>query len=542
MVRIGYAIERLRRRQRFRYWATLLPVLILAMALPLLRPLRHPDPRGISDEEWVRLEAIRELASTGRFSLAPERVEGRSGVVRVSAIEGGPERALPLQEPTLSVMGAGVYQVLRLSGVRAVPEGVLGPYLLTVVLSTLPVAGCASLLYRCARVLELSRGKRVVLALACVACAGLLPFATVLSPYPMAALCVTGAAACVLHVVTVRELPGGAGWLLLGGFLCGLGPAVHPSVAPLSAVLVLLPLAIPWRRRRRRLAGVVLMLVGAAAPVAGHKLLMSAYAGTSPATTGWAGWGGWTVESVVAGWTTASSAAGAEPLTAPASGPATVPASPSADDESATPRPGPWPSPEVLQALATFFGRFGVLTHVPAVLLGVAGVGATLIRHWPTATRRIAVACLLGVAVPLGLWALGPARSGERMYGPVPVVAVLPLLMLWGGVYLRQGWAGSKFVNRAVAGWALVAFSVAVSVVGMFDPFRRGGFNGWPPLEVLRGRETAERRPVSPPVSRHSSENESPKPRPAPSPSPGLSRRLPAAPGAGGRTSAAAWA
>src|SRR3954454_69028 len=44
-----------------RPWALLGPVVVLIMTLPLLRPLRHPDPTAISDEELARLATVQAI-------------------------------------------------------------------------------------------------------------------------------------------------------------------------------------------------------------------------------------------------------------------------------------------------------------------------------------------------------------------------------------------------------------------------------------------------------------------------------------------------
>lgn len=569
MANIAFALERLRRRQRVRYWALALPLLVLAIALPLLRPLRHPDPRTISDDEWVRLESIRALATTGSFSLEADRVEGRVTLLRTPprpapAASGGapatggpapadpgapattapsppvpspsapgaaprsgdppgatdkgateeavirsgvieavlpPARVLPAQEPMLAVFGAGLYLLLGLFGVSAATESVVGPYVFTLVLSTLPVAVTATLLYRCARILELSRPRRVVLGFACVGCTGLLPYATVLGPYPMAAMFATGALACVAQVVTVRPMPSGTGWMLLAGLLAGLGAAVHPSVAAFGAALGLSVLFMRWRRRRHRLAGLLLFALGALPPLAAHRAMLVPFV-PDGADAPW--YRGWTVPvpdveparvpdaDVEPG--PHSRAAGSAPATR-----ATLSSAPIEDEEA--------PPDDTFGAAtlrfadrvaAVFVGRFGVFTHVPLLLVGAAGVCVMLFRHWPRATRALAAASLVGVLVPLVLWTLGPPRGGERMFGPLPVLAPAPLLLFWAGVFLRNSWVGSRVPQLAIGGWLLAVLSLAIGVIGSLHPYPRGGFSTYPPAQILREQLLDPRRPASP--------------------------------------------
>src|SRR2546421_12676341 len=50
-----------RRRPLVRPWALSVPILVLFVALPLSRPLRHPDPRAVSDDEQSRLATIQAI-------------------------------------------------------------------------------------------------------------------------------------------------------------------------------------------------------------------------------------------------------------------------------------------------------------------------------------------------------------------------------------------------------------------------------------------------------------------------------------------------
>lgn len=643
MSTFSYAIERLRRRQRLRYWALALPILILGLSLPLLRPLRHPDPRAIADDEWMRLATIRQFATNGSFNLDPETVKERSCFLIIPAADtqtdaaragtdttattqsspANPSLAPPItppatpastkkptpgarilaaQEPMLSVIGAGIYLLLRLAGVTVAPENVLGPYLLTLILSTIPVATTSTLIYRCARLLELPRGRRIVLAFAAVTCVGLLPYATVLSPYPLAALCITASFACLVHVLTLRPLPGGTPWLLLTGFLGGLAATIHPSVAGLSLAIGLCPLFLPLRKRRTRLAAVLLIYIGSFPPLAAHRIMMQTFAPPEPVA----------ISATTPNTATATLAAPAPtpaaptpafptpvapapavptptaptpavptPLLPPAAAPAvptpttsnvpTTTAAPSgiAATQAATTRfvasnpskpSGPaaptaaanqnsfaattsaaslllsnWtvPAPVIdptsegaaatrpaddeeqteispaalaalhylLATLSTFVGQFGLLTHYPVLLLAALGVATTFVRHWPTATRRLALACLLGFTFPIAIRIFGPPLGGERMYGPQSLVASAPTLLLWAGVFLRTHSTRPHNQQRANLTWTLAIFSALIGLIGLLHPYRRGGFSLYPPYQVIKESltSTTPTRPSLPP-------------------------------------------
>src|SRR5206468_6797051 len=68
-----FLLEYYRRRRRssplVRPWALATPILVLLVALPLLRPLRHPDPREVSDEEAARLATIQALVEQHTFAI-----------------------------------------------------------------------------------------------------------------------------------------------------------------------------------------------------------------------------------------------------------------------------------------------------------------------------------------------------------------------------------------------------------------------------------------------------------------------------------------
>jgi hypothetical protein len=52
-----------------RPWALFGPVVVLVVALPLLRPLRHPDPGAMSDEEMSRLATVQAIAEHGTLAI-----------------------------------------------------------------------------------------------------------------------------------------------------------------------------------------------------------------------------------------------------------------------------------------------------------------------------------------------------------------------------------------------------------------------------------------------------------------------------------------
>ena len=143
-------LRRYRNRRLVRPWALSAPIVVLLIALPLLRPLRHPDPRAISDDELARLATVQALVEhrtlaiddTG-FTRAPQRRSRRDG------------RWYSDQPPMhVGAAGAVVLGDAPLRGsLRHQPELVM--YLLTLLGVTLPVAFAAGLVYRMGRLFEL---------------------------------------------------------------------------------------------------------------------------------------------------------------------------------------------------------------------------------------------------------------------------------------------------------------------------------------------------------------------------------------------------
>src|SRR4051794_14062455 len=85
---MGFRRWFLRRKKRplVRPWALLTPIVVLLIALPLLRPLRHPDPLETSDQERAILAPVQSLVEHGtlaveatNFTLSHERVVERNG-------------------------------------------------------------------------------------------------------------------------------------------------------------------------------------------------------------------------------------------------------------------------------------------------------------------------------------------------------------------------------------------------------------------------------------------------------------------------------
>jgi hypothetical protein len=121
---------------------------------------------------------------------------------------------------------------------------------------------------------------------------------------------------------------------------------------------------------------------------------------------------------------------------------------------------------------AAFFGRHGVLSHFPVVLLGVVGVTMVMHRHWPSTTKVLASATLVGGGVIIVLYALRAIDWTQAMFGTRWFVVFLPLTVFWSGVWLRRRHRTTSWVLAGV----LLAFSAGVSLLGATGPLPPGGF------------------------------------------------------------------
>src|SRR4051794_40326442 len=221
--RLREGFRRWLERPKVRPWALAGPIVVLLVALPLLRPLRHPDPREVSADEAARLLTIRAVAEHRTFALDP----AHASELRTTVIREG--RYYSDQPPVLSLLLAGPYWVMTRCGLSFDQNPALVSYLLTVIGTTLPVAAAAGLLYRMARLFELARPWRMGLSIAIVACSGLLSYAVVLNAHAPAAVLVLGAAASVIHVAGSRQPAKGGGWLAAGGLCAALAAVLDPA-------------------------------------------------------------------------------------------------------------------------------------------------------------------------------------------------------------------------------------------------------------------------------------------------------------------------
>src|SRR3954452_11591552 len=108
-----------------RPWALSAPILVLLICLPMLRPLRHPDPREISDGEVARLATVQSLVEHNSLTINDSTFMPNSSTIRHGA------KLYSAQPPVLAVLLAGPYWVMHHFGLTFERNRALVEYLLT---------------------------------------------------------------------------------------------------------------------------------------------------------------------------------------------------------------------------------------------------------------------------------------------------------------------------------------------------------------------------------------------------------------------------
>src|SRR2546428_2274434 len=359
-------LRRYRNRRHVRPWALAVPIVILLIAVPLLRPVRHPDPRSISDDELARLATTQALGEQNRLDIGDTSFAWTAAKVQRNG------RWYSNQPPMMSVLLAGPYRAMARLGYtfRSSPHWVM--FMLTLLGTTLPVAAAGGLVYRMGRLFELRRPLRTGLALAVVLSSGLVSYATVLNAHAPAAALALASAGCLVHVTITNRRMHGSVWLLLSGACAALAATFEPAAVVFVVLFAAVVLALRWTPVQR-LGGLLVFLIGAAGPLAAHVALVQRTTGNV-----WQGSGLATEGSAGAG--LSLSYLNPEPRTP----------DPDFDDE---------PEPEyddelepesawrafwagTAKVAAALFGRHGILSHFPVVLVGILGVTMVMHRHW----------------------------------------------------------------------------------------------------------------------------------------------------------------
>src|SRR5439155_12660055 len=61
-------------------------------------------------------------------------------------------------------------------------------------------------------------------------------------------------------------------------------------------------------------------------------------------------------------------------------------------------------------------GPHGLLSHFPILLIGVGGIGVVLHRHWPAATKTLAVVSILSAILIVGVYVSFDPDWGQPMF------------------------------------------------------------------------------------------------------------------------------
>ena len=461
-------------RPHVRPWALSAPILVLLVCLPLLRPLRHPDPHSVADDELARLATVVALAEQRTLDIADAAFPPDSGTV---ARDGA---LYSTQPPTLSFLLAGPYWVMNKTGLTFDENPALVAYLLTLLGATIPVAAAAGLIYRMGRLFELRRPWRALLGAAVVFGSGLVSYAVVLNAHAPAAAMVLASAAAIIHVAIAKKPRITVGWLAIAGLAVALAAAIDPAAA---VFVILFAAAIPAMRWRwsMKFAGLLLFALGAAPPILLHVQLTRPVLGEAIPLT--------FQRQAIAERDAARAAAASDALDATTD----------LDDIDALEdhaRAATWWTRlghDLARLLAAFFGDHGLFTHFPVLLMGLFGVAAVMHRHWPATTKILATATLVGGIAIIVFLCLYTLSGPGHMFGPQAFIVFLPLLLFWSGAWLRRPHHAVKWTLASI----LLLFSIAVTLIGATNPTPRDGYDRYTVAQALSHLI----RPPAPPPS-----------------------------------------
>jgi len=442
-------------RKRVRPWALAGPILVLVFCLPLLRPLRFPNPSTISYSESARLATVQAIVE--RHTLAID--DSQFHVPRTHLIMVGKDRYAN-QPATMAMLLSAAYWTMTRFGLTFDNHGPTVMYLLTLLGVTVPVAAAAGLIYRMGRLFELARPRRAALGIICVFATGLISYATVLNAHAPAAVLVLCATACLIHVARSSFPRQTSPWLMLAGFCAALAAAVDTPAVVFLVLFVPVVIALRWPFRLR-VAGLALYVIGLSAPLAMHSALTVPVTGDllppclHPELSA--------VVSVV--------------KPAPA-------AMPVIDEEPDDFSVSIWQSigEKIGRCLQALIGQHGLLSHFPILLLGVIGVGKIMHRHWPVSTKTLAGATLAGSSAIIIAFALLRPDWRDAMFAARWFIVFSPLVMFWSGAWLRKTHRPSSWTMMSIG----LCFSMFVSLIGATGAWPQGGFDRYTVVGALK--------------------------------------------------------
>ena len=442
-----------KKRPLFRPWALVVPIGILVLCLPLLRPLRHAVP---ADDERLRLATIQSILDGHRMALPGSTFDDPLQSPNLVRTNG---RLYADQPPLFAALLSIPAWLLRKVGydLEADPEVVA--YVLTLLGVTLPVAIAGDVLYRMGRLFELPRPWRALLAATTIVGSGLFSYAVVLNSEAPAACLLIASAACLVHVEATKRPRRMGGWILLSGFCAALAIALSP-ISAFVALPLFLVLPVTRFSLRFRLGAVLLFMIGTLPVLAAHSAINREITGDLlPASVH------------------RELAAHVTPLIRPRAAPITHEPLPEEDADDVIARPSVWLSAiTTCQWLTTaLVGEHGLLSHFPILLLGVGGVGAVMHRHWPAPIKVLAGISLLGTTVAVAIMCWTRREWTDAMFAIRWLVPLLPMTLFWTGAWGRRAHSrGGWIVAGVLLGW-----STFVAVIGATNPTPRDGFSGY---------------------------------------------------------------
>jgi hypothetical protein len=459
-------------RKHVRPWALSPPIIVLMICLPLLRPLRYPLPSEMSDDETSRWGTVMALVERQTFAIDQTPFAETKQKIQVG------DAFYSDQPPVMGLLLSGPYWVIRRCGFTFSNNPALVEYLLTLVAVTLPTAAAAGMLYRMSRIFELSRPWRAGLATAVVLGSGLISYATVLNPYAPAAALVLLSAAILVQVSLVNTPLRSGGYLVFAGLFACLAAAIDPAAIVFTILFIGVIMAMRWRLSLR-IGGVLMYAIGMLPPALLHVSL------SMPITGDWRL--GLTQIPVPA--------ALVVPIVHPAPQSADADKSLDSDDDVTTAPPTVWQKLGVFlgHLSGAFLGSHGLLTHFPVLLVGFAGVGIVMHRHWPPTTKTLAIMSTAGMIIIIlrYVWLIPDWRMA--MFAVRWYVVFLPLTLFWAGAWVRRRHHPAVWATTA----ALLLFSILVSILGATDPMPKDGYERYTPVAALSRLTNADTPPAT---------------------------------------------
>ena len=237
---------------------------------------------------------------------------------------------------------------------------------------------------------------------------GLISYATALNSRARPRRLVLASAACLIHVTITNERVHGSIWLIVAG-ACAAAAAFEPAAVIFVVLFGAVVLALRWTVAQR-IGGLLVYLLGAAGPLLLHVSLVQRATGNV-----------WQGSGLAARHGHGAGAADDTPrrrLRLRRRGVGRG-CDPPLETEFEPEQVSFWQSfgAGAGRVFAAFFGRHGVVSHFPVVLVGILGVTMVMHRHWPSTTKVLAAGTLVGGLVIILLYAFR-ARPGRRRCSP----------------------------------------------------------------------------------------------------------------------------